>query len=257
MDLTDVFGRNTYSDGHWNTNATLDILRQNGVSIAVIDLGWLYETKQGPDFETALNRCWGLVEKSWGTLKKYPGVLPFYTNVDLGRGYHNSVEGDKVSNVAWCNIYSQSIQSLIAFADYTANLFQNIVVRSVLTANGSAGNHLSLAELKNWSIVKGACFYAITAFNDTFLFVLMLVGDLLVLLLDCHCRKFHHFVAKVWAKLTVVQFYKIKLEGLENCPPLDTSLVYVSNLQSFIDIYSPYSREKLKIHKQDQDIPLP
>ena len=29
-------------------------------------------------------RCswWDLVEKSWGVLRKYPGVLPFYTNFD-------------------------------------------------------------------------------------------------------------------------------------------------------------------------------
>lgn len=88
------------------------------------------------------------------------------------------------------------------------------------------------------SKVRGACFYAVTSFAAIFLFVLMLVGHPFVLLFDRHRRKFQHFVAKVWATLTVAPFFKIEFEGLENLPPPDTPAVYVSNHQSFLDIYT-------------------
>ncbi|KAL4350157.1 hypothetical protein AHAS_Ahas10G0113900 [Arachis hypogaea] len=53
---------------------------------------------------------WDLVEKSWGVLRKYPGVLPFYTNFDQGRGYHFSMDGDLVSDATWCNISCQGFR---------------------------------------------------------------------------------------------------------------------------------------------------
>ncbi|RDY00272.1 1-acyl-sn-glycerol-3-phosphate acyltransferase 1, chloroplastic, partial [Mucuna pruriens] len=115
---------------------------------------------------------------------------------------------------------------------------RDVVVRSELTAAGSAGDGYSLPELNVESKVRGACFYVVTAFSAIFLFVLMLVGHPLVLLFDCYRRKFHHFIAKVWATLTVAPFFKIEFEGLENLPPPDTPAVYVSNHQSFLDIYT-------------------
>ncbi|ESW35571.1 hypothetical protein PHAVU_001G245900 [Phaseolus vulgaris] len=113
----DVFGRNTYGGGQWNVNVALDLLRKNDVSAAIFAPGWVYETKQAPDFETAQNSWWGLVEKSWGVLRNFPGQLPFYTNFDQGRGYHISVDGDNVSDTAWCNISSQGFQPQIKLVD--------------------------------------------------------------------------------------------------------------------------------------------
>jgi 1-acyl-sn-glycerol-3-phosphate acyltransferase len=81
------------------------------------------------------------------------------------------------------------------------------------------------------------CFYAVTAVNAIFLFVLMMVAHPFVLLFDRYRRRFHHFVAKTWATFTVTPFFKIKYEGLENLPPPDIPAVYVSNHQSFLDIY--------------------
>ncbi|MED6211632.1 hypothetical protein PIB30_075627 [Stylosanthes scabra] len=115
----DVFGRNTYGGGQWNVNAALDVLRKDDVSAAIFAPGWVYETKQPPDFETANNSWWDLVEKSWGVLRKYPGVLPFYTNFDQGRGYHFSKDGDLVSDATWCNISCQGFQPYLNFSDAT------------------------------------------------------------------------------------------------------------------------------------------
>lgn len=65
----------------------------------------------------------------------------------------------------------------------------------------------------------------------------MMVAHPFVLLFDRYRRRFHHFVAKTWATFTVTPFFKIKYEGLENLPPPDIPAVYVSNHQSFLDIY--------------------
>uniref|UniRef100_A0A1D1XRH8 mannosyl-glycoprotein endo-beta-N-acetylglucosaminidase n=2 Tax=Anthurium amnicola TaxID=1678845 RepID=A0A1D1XRH8_9ARAE len=109
----DVFGRNTYGGGQWKANVALDLLKKVDISAAIFAPGWVYETKQPPDFQTAQNRWWGLVENSWGILKRYPKALPFYSNFDQGHGYHFSVEGVKVADVPWNNISCQSIQPIL------------------------------------------------------------------------------------------------------------------------------------------------
>ncbi|KAK9159180.1 hypothetical protein Scep_005754 [Stephania cephalantha] len=109
----DVFGRNTYGGGQWNTNVALDVLKKDDVSAAIFAPGWVYETKQPPDFQTAQNRWWGLVEKSWGLVQFYPKVLPFYSNFDQGHGYHFSVDGRQISNNPWCNISLQGFQPIL------------------------------------------------------------------------------------------------------------------------------------------------
>lgn len=40
----------------YQTNVALDLLRKDDVSAAIFAPGWVYETKQPPDFETAQNR---------------------------------------------------------------------------------------------------------------------------------------------------------------------------------------------------------
>ncbi|KAH1211828.1 Cytosolic endo-beta-N-acetylglucosaminidase 1 [Glycine max] len=137
----DVFGRNTYGGGMWNTNVALDVIRKDDVSAAIFAPGWVYETKQAPDFETAQNRWWSLVEKSWGIVRKYLGTLPFYTNFDQGRGYHISVDGDQVSDATWCNISSQGVQPLLEFADSTANSIQPLV--DLKEASYSGGGNIT------------------------------------------------------------------------------------------------------------------
>ncbi|CAL9123350.1 unnamed protein product [Musa textilis] len=121
----DVFGRGTFGGGKWNvkrrveiqfiqTNLALDVLKKHDISATIFAPGWVYETNQGPDFETAQNRWWGLVEQSWGILQNYPKALPFYSNFDQGRGLHFSIEGLQVANKHWNNISSQGFQPLLS-----------------------------------------------------------------------------------------------------------------------------------------------
>ncbi|KAI3470921.1 hypothetical protein Pfo_027584 [Paulownia fortunei] len=111
----DVFGRGTYGGGQWTTNVALDVIKKDNISAAIFAPGWVYETKQPPDFQTAQNRWWGLVEKSWGTVQNYPKVLPFYSNFDQGHGYHIFVDGEQVLNAPWNNISCQSFQPFIEY----------------------------------------------------------------------------------------------------------------------------------------------
>lgn len=117
-------------------------------------------------------------------------------------------------------------------------LSRYIVVRSELAETGYPDASYPLSEHKLSSKVRGICFYVVTAFTAIFLFLLMLVVHPFVLLFDRYRRKAQHFIAKIWATLTVTPFIKIKYEGLENLPPSDIPAVYVSNHQSFLDIYT-------------------
>lgn len=111
----DVFGRNSYGGGQWNTNVALDLLKKDDISTAIFAPGWIYETKQPPDFQSAQNRWWDLVEKSWGVLQSYPKRLPFYSDFDQGRGYQVSSEGLQVSRDPWNNISCQSFQPMLKY----------------------------------------------------------------------------------------------------------------------------------------------
>ena len=42
----------------------------------------------------------------------------------------------------------------------------------------------------------------------------------------------------IWAKLTTMMYYPVKISGLENLPPPNQPAVFVSNHQSFLDIYT-------------------
>ncbi|GFP94113.1 1-acyl-sn-glycerol-3-phosphate acyltransferase 1 chloroplastic [Phtheirospermum japonicum] len=115
---------------------------------------------------------------------------------------------------------------------------RNIVARSELTGTGSEGASYPLSEIWLNSKVRGICFYAVTAFAAVILFVPMLLEHPFVLMFDRYRRKAHYLVAKTWAFLSVAPFIKIEYEGLENLPSVDTPAMFVSNHQSFLDIYT-------------------
>nr|CAB3494300.1 unnamed protein product [Digitaria exilis] len=95
-----------------------------------------------------------------------------------------------------------------------------------------------LTELHVASRVRGACFYLVTAVTAIFLFVAMVAVHPLVLLFDRYRRRAQHYIAKIWATLTISLFFKLEVEGIENLPPNSSPAVYVANHQSFLDIYT-------------------
>ena len=77
-----------------------------------------------------------------------------------------------------------------------------------------------------------------TAVAAIVLFVAMVVVHPLVLLFDRYRGRAQHYIAKIWATLTISMFYKLEVEGMENLPPNSSPAVYVANHQSFLDIYT-------------------
>nr|XP_051198379.1 cytosolic endo-beta-N-acetylglucosaminidase 1-like isoform X2 [Lolium perenne]XP_051198382.1 cytosolic endo-beta-N-acetylglucosaminidase 1-like isoform X3 [Lolium perenne]XP_051198387.1 cytosolic endo-beta-N-acetylglucosaminidase 1-like isoform X4 [Lolium perenne] len=151
----DVFGRNTYGGGQWNTNVALDLLKKDDISTAIFAPGWIYETNQPPDFQSAQNRWWGLVENSWGVLQSYPKELPFYSDFNQGHGYQVCYEGLQVSSDPWNNISCQSFQPMLK---YTGDEVQTLVQTSInfkdeqfsgggsVTVNGSLEQNVIFSE---------------------------------------------------------------------------------------------------------------
>ncbi|PIN14587.1 Mannosyl-glycoprotein endo-beta-N-acetylglucosaminidase [Handroanthus impetiginosus] len=133
----DVFGRGTFGGGQWTTNVALDVIKKDDVSAAIFAPGWVHETNQPPDFQTAQKKWWGLVEKSWGTVQKYPKALPFYSNFDQGHGYHIYSDGKQISGTSWNNISSQSFQPFLEYSgDSTAQPIQASVNFKEASYNG-------------------------------------------------------------------------------------------------------------------------
>ncbi|KAL0341239.1 UNVERIFIED_CONTAM: Cytosolic endo-beta-N-acetylglucosaminidase 1 [Sesamum radiatum] len=131
----DVFGRGTYGGGQWTTNVALDVIKKDGVSAGIFAPGWVYETNQPPDFQTAQNRWWGLVEKSWGTVQSYPKVLPFYSNFDQP---FLEYPGDSTA---------QPIQVSVGFKEASYSGGGNVTFRGMLGDNAEFTARLFLGEL--------------------------------------------------------------------------------------------------------------
>ncbi|KAJ7538916.1 hypothetical protein O6H91_11G068400 [Diphasiastrum complanatum] len=96
----------------------------------------------------------------------------------------------------------------------------------------------STEDIKVVPKVRAFLFYATTLVVAIPLFITLLIQHPFVMLLDKHRRKMHHFVNKIWAKITTYFFYKVSIEGWENLPGSDDPAVYVANHQSFLDIYT-------------------
>lgn len=116
---------------------------------------------------------------------------------------------------------------------------RNTIARSEIAAAGPTDDSSrSLSELQLGSRIRGVCFYSVTAVVAIFLFAMMVVVHPFVLLFDRYRRRAHHLIAKIWATVTIFPFYKFEIEGMENLPRQRMPAVYVSNHQSFLDIYT-------------------
>ncbi|CAN6992004.1 unnamed protein product [Brassica rapa subsp. trilocularis] len=132
----DVFGRGSFGGGQWTVDTALDLLKRHNVSAAIFAPGWVYETAQPPNFHTAQNKWWSLVEKSWGIVQTYPQVLPFYSDFNQGFGYHVSLEGRQLSDAPWYNISCQSLQPLLEFKEDNTDIIQLTIDTREASYNG-------------------------------------------------------------------------------------------------------------------------
>jgi 1-acyl-sn-glycerol-3-phosphate acyltransferase len=86
--------------------------------------------------------------------------------------------------------------------------------------------------------VRAAFFYLTTFVFAAPLFFIMLAVYPAVMVFDKFRRRAEHAINTVWAKLTTLLYYPVKIVGLDNLPAYDQPAVYVSNHQSFLDIYT-------------------
>ncbi|KAK9665727.1 hypothetical protein RND81_14G131700 [Saponaria officinalis] len=121
---------------------------------------------------------------------------------------------------------------------------RHMAVRSDLARSGIPEASYPLPEIYLTPKAKGVCFYAVTAAAAILLFGLMVVAHPFVMLFDRYRRRAQHAVARTWATLTITPFIKVEFEGLEHLPGPDTPAVYVSNHQSFLDIYTLLTLER-------------
>ncbi|CAN1809499.1 1-acyl-sn-glycerol-3-phosphate acyltransferase BAT2, chloroplastic [Linum perenne] len=146
----------------------------------------------------------------------------------------------KHSAIPWCSyseeLFNRSYPS--GSKPWTPNKPSiRTAVRSELAGSGNTDVNPS-SEISLISRVRGFGFYTVTAIAAMCLIVVMLAQHPFVLSLDRYRRKAHHFIASLWARIAVTPFLNIEFEGMENLPPADSPAVYVSNHQSFLDIYT-------------------
>ncbi|KAF3484760.1 hypothetical protein F2Q69_00057737 [Brassica cretica] len=142
-------------------------------------------------------------------------------------------ETRRTSGVQWCN---RSIRCDPFKVDDKNS--RTVTVRSDLSGAATPESTYPEPEIKLSSRLRGICFCLVAGVSAIVLIVLMIIGHPFVLLFDRYRRKFHHFIAKLWASISIYPFYKTDIQGLENLPSSDTPCVYVSNHQSFLDIYT-------------------
>ncbi|KAF6151920.1 hypothetical protein GIB67_010494 [Kingdonia uniflora] len=164
--------------------------------------------------------------------------LRFLVNVAPRNNFNFSRKSDGLS-CEGCNLKTAFSRSCYQISIWKKSpVRRNSVVRSNLAGAKFPDTTYSLKEFQLGSRVRGICFYTVTSFVAIFLFLLMLAVHPFVILFDRYRRKAHHLIGKIWAKLTVFLFFKVELEGLENLPAPDVPAVYISNHQSFLDIFT-------------------
>jgi 1-acyl-sn-glycerol-3-phosphate acyltransferase len=93
---------------------------------------------------------------------------------------------------------------------------------------------------------RGTAFYALTGWLCLPLSVPVFLGAPFVLALDPDQRTFMDWIQKFWGRLTMMPFFNTELEGEDHLINLGPS-VYVSNHQSWLDIYVLFWIDALKL----------
>ncbi|XP_057523249.1 cytosolic endo-beta-N-acetylglucosaminidase 1 isoform X1 [Amaranthus tricolor] len=179
----DVFGRNTFGGGQWNTDVALDVIKKDDVSAAIFAPGWVYENKEPPNFQTAQNRWWSLVENSWGVMQNYPRSIPFYSDFNQGRGHHFSVDGRQLSDADWCNLSCQSFQPFLEFSEDPVLDATQALVNLEEKSYSGGGNVTLKGVLGSFDYFTKRLFQAKLPFDDSalgFTYSVKSVGDSLV-----------------------------------------------------------------------------
>ncbi|XP_057828882.2 1-acyl-sn-glycerol-3-phosphate acyltransferase BAT2, chloroplastic isoform X1 [Cryptomeria japonica] len=139
-------------------------------------------------------------------------------------------------------ILLQRKNGLFGFRQYTSVIKEKQGTHRIALCHvaGGANPGLPSSTVYDASLgpkLRAIVFYIVNCIVAIPLFVVMLAAHPFVLLFDKYRRKIHHLINKAWASLSLLLLYKVDIEGLQNLPPPDAPAVYVSNHQSYLDVY--------------------
>ncbi|KAH0629382.1 hypothetical protein JD844_011431 [Phrynosoma platyrhinos] len=106
----DVFGRGDVVSGGFDTNKSLRMIREQGLSVAIFAPGWVYEHLGPKDFLNNEDKFWARLSE---LLPMHSiGSLPFCTSFNLGMGKRSFDKGQESRTEPWYNLSAQDIQPI-------------------------------------------------------------------------------------------------------------------------------------------------
>ncbi|KAF7247448.1 Cytosolic endo-beta-N-acetylglucosaminidase [Varanus komodoensis] len=106
----DVFARGDVVSGGFETNKSLRMIREQGLSVAIFAPGWVYEQLGSADFLNNEDKFWALLSQLLPIHSV--GSLPFCTSFNLGMGQRHFSNGQESRAEPWYNLSAQEIQPL-------------------------------------------------------------------------------------------------------------------------------------------------
>ncbi|XP_019643810.1 PREDICTED: cytosolic endo-beta-N-acetylglucosaminidase-like [Branchiostoma belcheri] len=113
----DVFGRNCYGGGGFNSNKALSVIRKQGLSAAVFAPGWVLEKLGADNFSTNQNKFWDLLSDLCPM--HGPAALPFVTSFCQGQGQNFYINGQVARRGPWYNLSCQQVQTTFTSAQFS------------------------------------------------------------------------------------------------------------------------------------------
>ncbi|XP_059684389.1 cytosolic endo-beta-N-acetylglucosaminidase [Gavia stellata] len=106
----DVFARGDVISGGFDTDKSLRLIRQHGLSAAIFAPGWVYEHLGEENFLHNENKFWGLLAEYLPTHSIC--TLPLTTSFSLGMGTSRFLAGKEEEAGPWYDLSAQEIQPL-------------------------------------------------------------------------------------------------------------------------------------------------
>ncbi|XP_062976192.1 cytosolic endo-beta-N-acetylglucosaminidase [Elgaria multicarinata webbii] len=106
----DVFARGDVVSGGFDTNKSLRMIREQGLSVAIFAPGWVYEHLGPTDFLNNEDKFWALLSQLLPIHSV--GSLPFCTGFNLGMGNRRFSKGQESRTEPWYNLSGQDVQPL-------------------------------------------------------------------------------------------------------------------------------------------------
>ncbi|XP_063149413.1 cytosolic endo-beta-N-acetylglucosaminidase isoform X2 [Candoia aspera] len=106
----DVFGRGDVVSSGFDTKKSLQMIREQGLSVAIFAPGWVYEHLGPRDFLKNEDKFWALLTQLLSI--HHIVSLPFCTSFNLGMGNQHFSHGQEMRTEPWYNLSAQEVQPI-------------------------------------------------------------------------------------------------------------------------------------------------